>query len=369
VYRGDYVFNNLKRYSPKVMREIENTLSKVKEEMLIMHFCGTHQYTIVRYGIDDYLRKFNIEVREGPGCPVCVTTTKEIEIALRLAREGITVTTFGDLMKVPGATGSLSNVEGEVKVVYSIEDSVEYAKKSKDKEVVFVAVGFETTMPTTAAQLIDGMPENHYVLSFHKFTPPAMEAVLKSGEISLSGIILPGHVSTIIGANLWRKYAKKYKIPMVVSGFEPLDVLVSIKILVDMVENDVFDVFNEYIRSVTEEGNENAKRIINEAFDVVDIEWRGFGLIESSGAELKKEFEDNNAKKVFSDIISEVLEKDYPEPKGCRCGDIIRGVAVPQDCPLFGKACTPEHPVGPCMVSSEGACSIVYKFKRAFNIF
>ncbi len=363
------MFNELKRVPQRMLEDIKSSLRSLNRKLLIMHFCGTHQYTIVKYGIDDFLLQYGIEVREGPGCPVCVTTTKEIEVVLKLAREGITITTFGDLMKVPGATGSLSNVQGKVRVVYSIEDSIEYARKNKDEEVVFVAVGFETTMPTTAAQILEGIPENHYILSFHKFTPPAMEAVLKSGEINLDGIILPGHVSTIIGARPWRKYARKYKIPMVISGFEPLDVLISVKILVDMLENEIFDVFNEYTRSVTEEGNKNAKRLINEAFNVTEAEWRGFGLIKNSGADLRKEFEDNNARKVFSEKLSEVMSKSYSEPAGCRCGDVIRGVAVPQDCPLFGKACTPEHPVGPCMVSSEGACSIVYKFKRAFNIF
>ena len=360
------MFNKLKKIPREILEDVKSSLEGLDHKLLIMHFCGTHQYTIVKYGIDNFLARYGVEVREGPGCPVCVTTTREIEAALKLAREGITITTFGDLMKVPGATGSLSNVEGKVHVVYSIEDSIEYAKKNKDEDVVFVAVGFETTMPTTAAKILEGMPENHYILSYHKFTPPAMEAVLSSGEVKLDGIILPGHVSTIIGAEPWRKYAKKYKVPMVVSGFEPLDVIVSVKILVDMIRNEIFDVFNEYTRSVTEHGNENAKRLINDAFNVIRAEWRGFGYINDSGAELKGEFNDKNAKIVFSDIISDVMNKDYKDPPGCLCGDIIRGAATPKDCPLFGKACTPEHPVGPCMVSSEGACSIVYKFRGRF---
>jgi len=353
----------LKPLPPSILEKITQTLEKVDRKLLFMHFCGTHQYTIVKNGIDNFLAQYGIEVREGPGCPVCVTTTKEIEMGITLAKEGITITTFGDLMKVPGHTDSLNTVKGKVRVVYSIEDSIKYAKEHKNEDVVFLAVGFETTMPSTAVQILERMPENHYILSLHKFTPPALDAVLRSGEIKLDGIILPGHVSTVIGVRPWRKYAAKYKIPMVVAGFEPIDVLVGIKILVNLVMEESFDVVNEYVRSVREEGNITAQEIINEAFDIVDGEWRGFGKIEKSTAEIKREFEDHNALKVFEDVLEGILEKDYPEPPGCKCGDIIRGVAVPTDCPLFGKVCTPDNPIGPCMVSSEGACSIVYKYK------
>ncbi len=357
------MFNELRRVSKEFLHEITTVLKSLRRKILVMHFCGTHQYTIVKNGIDDFLAQYGIEVREGPGCPVCVTTTKEIEMGIKLAREGITVTTFGDLMKVPGHTDSLNTVKGKVRVVYSIEDSIKYAKEHKNEDVVFLAVGFETTMPSTAVQILEGMPENHYVLSLHKFTPPALDAVLRSGEVKLDGIILPGHVSTVIGVKPWRKYAKKYKIPMVVAGFEPIDVLVGIKLLVDLIMEESYEVVNEYVRSVREEGNITAQETINKAFDIVDGEWRGFGKIERSAAGIKKEFEDHNALKVFEDVLENVLEKDYPEPPGCKCGDIIRGVAVPTDCPLFGRVCTPENPVGPCMVSSEGACSIVYKYK------
>ncbi len=350
----------------EAIRRILQELPKFEQKIMFMHVCGTHQDTIVRHGLDYLLRPKNIELREGPGCPVCVTTPKEIELGIELARKGIVVTTFGDLLKCPGRRGSLADCPGEVKVVYSIEESIKYAKENKDKEVVFLAVGFETTMPLTAYYLVRGMPENHYVLSFHRFTPPAVEAVLSSGDVKIDGIILPGHVSTITGRRAWEFISKKFKIPQVVSGFEPIDVMISVKMLIDMLKDGKSETLNEYTRAVTDEGNLEAKRYIEEAFYREDVEWRGLGKVPKSGAKIREKYSEHDAERVFEDLLQEILEEEIPEPPGCRCGDVIRGAISPEECPLFGKVCTPEHPVGTCMVSSEGACAIIYKYRKGF---
>ncbi len=356
------------REQKKFIKEILREIPKFERKILFMHVCGTHQDTIVKHGLDYLLWPKNVELREGPGCPVCVTTPREIEMGIELARRGITVTTFGDLLKCPGERGSLAECSGKVKVVYSLEDSIRYAKENEKEEVVFLAVGFETTMPLTAYYIIRGMPKNHYILSFHRFTPPAVEAVLSAGDVKINGILLPGHVSTIIGRREWEHISEKFHVPQVISGFEPLDVIVSIKMLVDMIKRGESKTLNEYTRAVSEEGNLEAKRYIEEAFYRKEVEWRGLGKVPKSGAKIRRKYEEMDAEKVFEDILEKIKEKEIPEPPGCRCGDVIRGAIAPEECPLFGKACTPDHPVGPCMVSSEGACSIIYKYRRGLSI-
>ncbi|HDI23678.1 MAG TPA: hydrogenase formation protein HypD, partial [Thermoplasmatales archaeon] len=245
--------------------------------------------------------------------------------------------------------------------VYSIEDAIEIAKK-RDKDVVFMAVGFETTAPSTAVTLLSDPPDNFYILSCHRLIPPAVKAILEMGEIRLDGFIEPGHVSTIIGVEPFIEISERYKIPQVIAGFEPLDVLTAVIMLIEQIENGESKVENEYARSVKFEGNIRAKKIMQEVFDVVDMKWRGFPVIEKSGLELRKKFENRNARKVFEDILSGIEEGE--EPKGCRCSEILRGVAKPRDCRLFGKICTPSHPVGPCMVSKEGSCYIEFRYSR-----
>jgi hydrogenase expression/formation protein HypD len=344
-----------KRISKKIA-EISKNMGSVK----LMHVCGTHEDTVTRFGIRSLLPE-NIEIISGPGCPVCVTTAREIDEAIYLARMGATVTTFGDMLKVPANTSSLSDTKAEgsdVRVVYSVTDSVKIARKNPKKEVVHIAVGFETTAPSTAIAL-ENAPENFYVLCCHRLIPPAMEFLLSSGDVRLDGFIDPGHVSTIIGLNPYRPVSDRFKIPQVIAGFEPLDVLFSVLMLLRMIRNKEYEVRNEYSRIVKNEGNPRAINAMSRVFEHCDIKWRGFPEIPDSGIALRDGFSEYDVRKKF-----EIKVKESKEPKGCRCGDVLKGVIYPGECPLFGKKCSPENPVGPCMVSGEGACMIAYKYGR-----
>ena len=344
-----------------IARDIIKRLKAMELELRIMHVCGTHQDTIVRYGLDYLLKDCGIEVRQGPGCPVCVTTGLEFEKALRLAREGVIVTAFGDVYRVPSSTGSLASLRGEgfdTRIVYSIEDAVSLAKNTT-KEVVFMGVGFETTAPTTASVLINEPPENFSVLSCHRYVPPALKALLEMG-MEIDGLIEPGHVSTIIGVEPYEELSSEYNMPQVIAGFEPLDMLIAIYMLALQIQRGEAKVENEYERVVKREGNVKAKKLMAEVFEPVDVRWRGFPSIPSSGMSIKKKFEDWDASKKFEDILGDVA--DPGEPEGCICGEVLKGIANPRECPLFARVCTPDHPVGPCMVSVEGMCHIEYKY-------
>ena len=342
----------------------EKLLEKIKKANLklkIMHVCGTHQDTIVKYGLDNLLRKIGIELIQGPGCPVCVTTSEEISKAILLAEKGKTIATFGDMIKVPAGKKSLEKVRADgadVKIVYSIDDAI---KMAKEKEIIFLGVGFETTAPSTAVSLLKE-PKNFSVLSFHRYIPPALDALLGMGEVKIDGIICPGHVSTIIGMMPYEPIAKKYKIPHVIAGFEPLDVLMAVYMIVKQIEEGRYEVENEYIRCVKKEGNLKAKEVLKEVFEPADAKWRGFPVIKQSKMKIKDKFEDFDADKIYEDLIEDM--EVPPEPKGCRCGEVLRGLIYPQDCPLFGRICNPSNPVGPCMVSVEGACNIEYRYKN-----
>ncbi|KAA0010573.1 MAG: hydrogenase formation protein HypD [Thermoplasmata archaeon] len=343
----------------RIADEIVRKLKEMNVQLKIMHVCGTHQDTIVKHGLDSLLKECGVQVIQGPGCPVCVTTSLEIEKGIRLAEEGVTVVSFGDMIRVP-ASKTLEKVKAEgadVRIAYSIDDAVAMAK---EKEVVFLAVGFETTAPSTAVTLLQE-PENFSVLSCHRFIPPALDALLGLGEVRLDGIICPGHVSTIIGMKPYEKIAEKYRIPHVIAGFEPLDMLMGIYMIAKQVKEGRHEVENEYVRCVKPEGNEKAVKVINEVFEEEDAKWRGFPIIKKSKMKLRRKFEEFDAERKYEDILADVEE--FPEPKGCRCGEVLRGIIFPQECELFGKACTPSHPVGPCMVSIEGACNIEYRYK------
>ncbi|MGC8937276.1 MAG: hydrogenase formation protein HypD [Candidatus Methanomethylicaceae archaeon] len=340
---------------------------KIEEEsrgitVKIMHVCGTHEWTITHFGIRDLLPS-NVEVIAGPGCPVCVTPGSEIDLVADLSlKEGVTVTTFGDVIRVPGTRTSLSEAKtkgGDVRLVYGVEEAVRIARQEREREVVHFSIGFETTAPMTAVEILKGPPENFSIFSTHKLIPPAMEFLLKSG-LTLDGFICPGHVSTIIGIRPYRRLAMEYRKPMVVAGFEPLDVLLGILSIVRRVKRGGWSVDNEYTRAVKEEGNTIALKAISDAFEVTDSWWRGIGRIESSGLRLKRSLEEFDAVSRFG---LEVPKEDYM-PEGCGCGEVLKGVIRPEDCPLFGIECTPNRPVGPCMVSLEGTCSIVYKYRR-----
>jgi hydrogenase expression/formation protein HypD len=347
-------------------KRILSRLEAMDLELTLMHVCGTHQDTLVRFGLDSEFKRVGIDIRQGPGCPVCVTPPGEIEEVLALARAGITVAVFGDVMKVPGEKGSLNDAKtdgADVRVVFGVDDAVALAKKLQ-KEVVFMGIGFETTAPTTASALLSDPPQNFSVLSCHRTVPPALEAIASMGEIRLHGMIEPGHVSTIIGTRPYEFLSKKYHMPQVVAGFEPLDLMMGVYMLAMQTKEGRAEVENEYTRVVHAEGNPTAIKAMKDAFEPSDVVWRGFPVIKQSGLAIRRKLEQHDARMKFEDLLAPVHEREYGEAKGCRCGEMLRGLTVSEDCPLFAKKCTPATPVGPCMVSREGSCYISYRYLR-----
>lgn len=327
----------------------------------LVHVCGTHEITITHYGLRSLLPP-QLEVLEGPGCPVCVTPVGDIDGAIELAEAGHTVATFGDMVRVPGSTWSLEDARGEggdVRIVYSAADAAELARQL-DKEVVFFAVGFETTAPTVAAVLLEGaesLPDNFSLLVSHKLIPPAMEALLADGRADIQGYIAPGHVSTIIGVRPYEALPRKYGIPIVIGGFEPLDILYAIALLLKGLREEA-RVDNGYPRSVTYQGNQWAQELIERAFEPTDVRWRGIGIIPNSGLRLREEFARWDARRKFG-IRVRSAEELHP---GCRCSLVITARATPDRCPLFSHVCTPRTPYGPCMVGEEAMCNIWYRY-------
>jgi len=341
---------------------------KSKTQARFMEFCGGHTVTIFRYGIRQVLPK-TIEMVSGPGCPICVTANADLDKAIALAQiPDVIIATFGDMVKVPGSYSSLQEVKADgadVRMVYSTMDALNLAEENPAKSVVFLGIGFETTAPTIAASILQAEEEgvrNYYVLSMHKLCPPVIRAILDSGEVKLHGLICPGHVSTIIGSHPWEFIARDYGIPCVVSGFEPIDILQCVDMLVAQIENGESKVEIAYRRGVQPEGNQQALKLMEQVFEPCPAQWRGIGEVPDSGLKLKKEYQHFDAELAFD------FDPGPPyEPMGCICGDILRGVKTPLDCSLFGKACTPEYPVGPCMVSSEGSCSAYYLYGESFE--
>jgi hydrogenase expression/formation protein HypD len=328
-----------------------------------MEFCGGHTVTIFRYGIRQVLPK-TIEMVSGPGCPICVTANADLDKAIALSQiPEVIIATFGDMLKVPGSNSSLQEVKAdgaEVRTVYSTMDALKIAGDNSDKSVVFLGIGFETTAPTIAASILQAEEKgikNYYVLSLHKLCPPVIRALLDWGEVKLDGLICPGHVSAIIGSRPWEFIARDYGIPCVVSGFEPLDILQSVDMLVAQVENDKSEVEIAYRRGVQPEGNQQALRLMEQVFEPCPAQWRGMGEVDHSGLKLREKYQRFDAELAF-----DINPGPTQEPVGCICGDILRGVKTPADCRLFGKTCTPENPVGPCMVSAEGSCSAYYLY-------
>ncbi len=347
------------RTAKSILDSIDRTGIKAR----FMHVCGTHQDTLVRFGLEGMLKEVGIEIRQGPGCPVCVTTSNEVADAIALVDAGVTIAVFGDMLKVPTPTGSLTDAKsrgGDVRVVYSIEDAVRMA--AEVEQMVFMGIGFETTSPTTAAVMVEKLPENFSVLSCHRLLPPALEAILSMGEVKLDGLIQPGHVSAIIGVHPYDVFSEMYKIPQVVAGFEPLDMLMAVNMLVKQISEGRAEVENEYSRLVKPDGNKRAIDLLARVFRPVDRAWRGFPVIKGSAYELASEFDPHNARLVHEDILrsrNDVQE----ELRGCRCGEVLRGVLDSELCPAFGKGCTPKYPMGPCMVSREGGCNIAYRYR------
>jgi len=307
-----------------------------------------------------------INLISGPGCPVCVTPISEIDKAIELARiKDVIITTFGDMMKVPGTKSSLmlEKAKGaDIRVVYSPVDSLDIAKKNKSKKVVFLGAGFETTAPLVASIVKKAKGENiinFFVLPCFKVIIPPMEALLNDKDLNLDGFICPGHVSAITGAKIYEQLVRKYKIPCVVMGFEPMDILTGIYMIIRQIINNKPRVEIQYSRAVKYTGNTNAQKILMEVFKETDSNWRGIGLIPKSGLAFSDEYAEFDAAKKFTFDISY-----SKEPAGCRCGDVLKGKCIPFDCKLFAKKCTPENPAGACMVSSEGTCAAYYKYER-----
>ncbi|MFC1929644.1 hydrogenase formation protein HypD [Chloroflexota bacterium] len=328
-----------------------------------MEFCGGHTHTIVRHGIRQLLPP-TIEMLSGPGCPVCVTANVDLDKAIALScLPDVIIASFGDMLKVPGSYSSLQQARaegGDVRIVYSTQDALDIARRNPSKLVIFLGIGFETTAPTIAASVLEASQEgidNYYVLSLHKLCPPVMKTLLDSGEVKLDGIVCPGHVSTIIGSLPYQFIPRDYGIACAVSGFEPLDILLCIDMLVEQVENGDPRVEIAYRRGVNPEGNRRAIEIMEQVFEPCAVDWRGIGTISHSGLKLRTEYRQFDAEQAFP------IELKPPcEPKGCICGEILRGVKTPPDCQLFSSICTPEHPIGPCMVSAEGSCSIYHLY-------
>ena len=331
----------------------------------IMEVCGGHTHTIMKYGIPQLVNK-KINFIHGPGCPVCVMPKQRIDSAYELSLiENVILVTLGDMIKVPGSYGSLQDARSkgaDVRFVYSPMDCLKIASENPTKTVVFFAIGFETTTPMTTALLQTVINKDIKNILFHInhiTVPEVMEVLVKSEDCKVNAFLGPSHVSVISGSKIYEKFAKDYNRPVVVSGFEPVDVMQSLSMIVKQFVEKRSDLEVEYHRSVSYDGNIKAQELINKYFKKVPFTFRGIGEVEESGYELKNEFDRYNAKIVFKDKLS---NKEVKENKACRCPDILKGVAKPTDCKIFGNVCTPTNPVGSCMVSSEGACSAYYKY-------
>jgi len=348
---------------PKRAKELSDAIRILapRDPVKLVHVCGTHEIAITRNGLRRFL-PLTVRILEGPGCPVCVTPAADIETAIRIGEKGAIVCSFGDMLRVPGMGRSLDSARSEgidVRTVLSADEAVRIARENQKRETVFFAVGFETTAPMTAAVVLDDPPPNFSVLTSHKRIPPAMAALLDLPDTGIAGYLAPGHVSTILGTKAYEPDLARYKIPVVVGGFEPLDVLYAVALLLRQIHDRAPRVENGYPRAVSEGGNPAALALLAAVFETADAAWRGIGTIPASGLVLRPEFAGLDARRRF-DIG--VLE-DEAEIAGCRCPDVLTARAVPSDCPLFAKRCTPLSPVGPCMVGAEGACSIWFRYE------
>lgn len=335
------------------------------EHANLMEVCGTHTVAIARNGIRALMPE-GTRLLSGPGCPVCVTHNRDIDTVIALSRiPEVTIVTFGDMLRVPGSTSSLIKEKAagaQVEVAYSPLDAIKFAQDHPDRQVVFVGVGFETTTPLVAiaikrAQAMD--LKNFTVFAAHKNMPNALEAIVSDPSLEVNALILPGHVSTIIGAEPYRFLAEKYGIPGVITGFEPVDVLQGIAMLMRQLHEGRAEIEIAYARGVMERGNPVAKAAIDEVFETCTTEWRGLGPIPDSGYRIREKYAQFDAVKRFEPDV-----EPTKEPRGCRCGDVLRGAIAPNECPLFDKVCSPENPLGPCMVSSEGSCAAYYRYYR-----
>ena len=334
-----------------------------RKDIRLMEVCGTHTVSIFRSGIRSMLPR-TVSLLSGPGCPVCVTDQAEIDAFIELSKQkDVIVTTFGDLMRVPGSSSSLQHERAEgrdIRVVYSTVDALAVARKHPDKQVVFLGVGFETTAPTIAAAVVSAVGQrldNFSAICAHKLVPPALEALMTLDDVRIDGFLLPGHVSVIIGLNAYRPFFESRRIPCVVAGFEPADILTALAAMVAQIEAGTPRLENAYPRAVSEQGNVKAQELLAEVFEPADACWRGIGIIPGSGLRIREAYAALDAGRRF-DITVPKLKA----PPGCACGEILTGKKTPPECALYKKVCTPIDPVGPCMVSSEGTCAAYYRY-------
>ncbi len=338
--------------------EIER-LARGKKNLRFMEVCGTHTVSIFRAGIRNILPE-NVALVSGPGCPVCVTNDDFIDRAIAYAKiPGVIIATFGDMLKVPGSAESLAEIAAagaDVRGIYSPLDCIKIAAENPAQRVIFLAVGFETTAPTAAATIISARNlgvKNLFFLSAQKLVPPALKMLLADSAVKVDGFLLPGHVAVVIGSDAFRFL----KIPAVVAGFEPEEILLALVNLLRQIDEGRAEIANEYKSVVRAEGNLAAKKILAQVYEPVDVEWRGLGVIKNSGLKVREEFAEFDIEKILPLEIKKSARRT-----ACRCGEVLRGIVTPVECPLFGKACQPLHAVGPCMISVEGVCAAWYKY-------
>ncbi len=352
-----------------LLTEIEKRTVPLKSPIKIMEVCGTHTMTIHRYGLKKLLQDAGVEMLSGPGCPVCITPNEIHEAAIESvsSKPDFILATFGDMTRVPTRKGSIQTTVpaqgSRVQIVYSPEESLEIARRFPSKEVVFLGVGFETTIPAIAISVKAAHKEeltNFSVLTALWIIPPPLRAIVRAKDIAIQGFLYPGHVSAIIGEKPYRFIADEYGIPGAIAGFEPGDILLAILSILGQIKEGKATVANEYMRVVRAEGNLHAQAVMDEMLETKDAYWRGLGMIPASGLKLKKKYAAFDAE-VKHDLNIEAGSDDLP---GCRCGEVLQGKASPPECPLFAKTCNPDSPYGPCMVSFEGACLAYYKYAR-----
>ncbi len=350
---------------PALAKGLVESIAKLVPEggANLMEVCGTHTVTIARNGIKGLMPE-GVRLLSGPGCPVCVTSNHDIDKVIALARvPEVTIATFGDMTRVPGSTSSLLAEQAagrSVEIVYSPLDALRLASENPQRQIVFVGVGFETTTPLVAMAIKRAKAAgltNFSVYGAHKNMPGALETIVANPDLKLDALILPGHVSTIIGVEPYRFLAEKYGIPGVITGFEPNDVLQGIAMIMRQLHEGRAEIEIAYARGVMPEGNPVAMAAIDEVFETCNATWRGLGEIAGSGYKIREEFAQFDAMRKFEPEVEPPVE-----PKGCRCGDVLRGIMPPSECPLFRRVCTPENPVGPCMVSSEGSCAAYFRY-------
>jgi hydrogenase expression/formation protein HypD len=351
---------------PKIAHALVHQIAaRVTRPWVLMEICGGQTHTIMRYGIDELVPP-QIELVHGPGCPVCVTPIEIIDKAIAIAsRPDVTFVSYGDMLRVPGSTVDLFYVKargGDVRIAYSPMEALKIARAMPDRKVVFFGIGFETTAPANAMAVWQAQRErltNFSMLASHVLVPPAISLLLRSPANRVQGFIAPGHVCTIMGFQEYEELVQEFRVPIVVGGFEPVDLLEAISMLVAQLEDGRAELENQYARSVSREGNLPAQKITGQVFEVADRKWRGMGTIPASGLRLRPEFAAYDAEKIFG-----LEEFSADEPKECISALVLQGLKKPVDCPVFGKGCTPEQPLGAPMVSSEGACAAYYQYRR-----